>query len=116
MHRLLLAHLLLDMEVGTEGIHDLWQDGREVWANGRYFTELVTERAVEYVRRAAGRDRPFFLYVSGADVPEIARSTSAAPDRRATQVLVGLGVVEQHLAVALDRRGGERDVRRTLGE
>lgn len=34
-----------DMEVGTEGIHDLWQDGREVWANGRYFTELVTERA-----------------------------------------------------------------------
>ncbi len=52
-----------DMEVGTDAIHDLWQDGREVWANGRYFTELITERAVDYVRRAAGRGAPFFLYV-----------------------------------------------------
>src|SRR5439155_1141837 len=42
-----------DMEVGTDPIHDLWENGREVWANGRYFTELVTERAVDYVRRAA---------------------------------------------------------------
>lgn len=52
-----------DMEVGTDAIHDLWQDGREVWENGRYFTELVAERAVDYVRRAAARGEPFFLYV-----------------------------------------------------
>jgi arylsulfatase A-like enzyme len=52
-----------DMEVGTDPIHDLWSNGREVWENGRYFTELVTERALDYVRRAARRDEPFLLYV-----------------------------------------------------
>jgi len=52
-----------DMEFGTDPIHDLWSNGREVWENGRYFTELVTERAVDYVRRSAQRDKPFLLYV-----------------------------------------------------
>ena len=52
-----------DMEVGTDPIHDLWENGREVWANGRYFTELVTERAVDYVRRAARAGVPLFLYL-----------------------------------------------------
>jgi arylsulfatase A-like enzyme len=52
-----------DMEAGTDPIHDLWSNGREVWENGRYFTELVTERAIDYIRRASGRDEPFFLYV-----------------------------------------------------
>ncbi len=52
-----------DMAAGTDPIHDLWENGREVWANGRYFTELITERAVDYVRRASRRDEPFFLYV-----------------------------------------------------
>jgi arylsulfatase A-like enzyme len=52
-----------DMEVGTDPIHDLWDNGREVWENGRYFTELVTERAVDFVRRTAETDVPFFLYV-----------------------------------------------------
>jgi arylsulfatase A-like enzyme len=43
--------------------HDLWEDGREVWKNGRYMTDLITDRAVEYVRSAAEEDAPFFLYV-----------------------------------------------------
>lgn len=47
----------------TDPVHDLWENGREVWRNGRYFTELVAERAVDYVRRAARAGRPFFLYV-----------------------------------------------------
>ena len=48
---------------GLNPTHDLWQDGEEIWDDGRYFTELITEHAVDYVRDAARQDRPFFLYV-----------------------------------------------------
>ncbi|NIA16330.1 MAG: sulfatase-like hydrolase/transferase [Nitrospiraceae bacterium] len=44
-------------------IHDLWENGREIYDNGRYFTEMITERAVDYVHRAAKSESPFFLYV-----------------------------------------------------
>lgn len=42
-------------------VHDLWHNDREVWCNGRYFTELVTEKAVDFIER--GSDQPFLLYV-----------------------------------------------------
>lgn len=48
---------------GHDPVHDLWENGNEVQADGQYFTELVTERAVDYVRRAAQSTQPFFLYV-----------------------------------------------------
>jgi arylsulfatase A-like enzyme len=49
---------------GVNPTHDLWEDNREVWDNGRYFTEMITRKALDYVRRAAGSSRPFFLYVA----------------------------------------------------
>ncbi|MFB6135808.1 MAG: sulfatase [Halobacteriaceae archaeon] len=49
---------------GVEAYHDLWEDGEEVWENGEYLTEEITDRAVEYVEDHAGDDEdPFFLYV-----------------------------------------------------
>ena len=47
----------------TTPLHDLWQNGEEVWEDGEYFTDLIADRAVEYVRRAARSGRPFFLYL-----------------------------------------------------
>jgi arylsulfatase A-like enzyme len=38
-------------------LHDLWRNNEEVYENGRYFTELITERAVDFVRRAAKEKR-----------------------------------------------------------
>src|SRR5437773_2241293 len=52
-----------DMDSGRDPTHDLWEDGREVWRNGEYFTNLVTERAVSFIRRTGPTGRPFFLYV-----------------------------------------------------
>lgn len=46
---------------GINPIHDLWHNEREVWYNGRYFTDLVTEKAVDFIER--GSDQPFFLYL-----------------------------------------------------
>lgn len=48
---------------GHDPLHDLWENGVEVFRNGTYFTDLIAERAVGFVRGAAGRAEPFFLYV-----------------------------------------------------
>lgn len=51
------------MAGGTNPLHDLWENGREVWCDGCYLTDLITERAVAYIRRMAASGRPFFLYL-----------------------------------------------------
>lgn len=48
---------------GQNPTHDLWEDNREIWDNGQYFTEMITRKAVEYIRRAHASGQPFFLYV-----------------------------------------------------
>ena len=44
-------------------LHDLWQDGEEVYRDGEYMTEMIGERAVEAVESYANQSDPFFLYV-----------------------------------------------------
>lgn len=46
----------------TDGSHDLWDDETEVQRPG-YLTDLISERAADYVRRQKGSDRPFQLSV-----------------------------------------------------
>ncbi len=52
---------------GLNPTHDLWENDVEIWDNGHYFTEAITERAIQYLREAAkanvANDQPFFLYV-----------------------------------------------------
>ena len=43
--------------------HDLWENDQEVYANGQYFTDMVTDKSVEFIRSHAGGGSPFFLYV-----------------------------------------------------
>ncbi|HEU5314972.1 MAG TPA: sulfatase-like hydrolase/transferase [Chloroflexota bacterium] len=43
--------------------HDLWENGTEVWRDGEYFTEMIAERAVAWVREVAKSGEPFFLYL-----------------------------------------------------
>lgn len=49
---------------GMNPIHDLWNDNKEVWANGQYMTEMITDKAIGYIREAADAEQPFFLYVT----------------------------------------------------
>lgn len=49
---------------GINPTHDLWEDGEERWDNGHYFTEAITEKAIQYLRHAVADERPFFLFVS----------------------------------------------------
>jgi arylsulfatase A-like enzyme len=48
----------------TDPTHDLWENDTEVYQNGRYMTELITEKAVEEIRNYSEDKDPFFLYVA----------------------------------------------------
>lgn len=43
-------------------IHDLWENEQEVFFNGEYMTELITEKSVEFIRENSSD--PFLLYVA----------------------------------------------------
>ena len=45
-----------------DGHYDLYEGTRQVRAKGRYFPELVEERAIEFLDR--NKDRPFLLYLA----------------------------------------------------
>lgn len=49
---------------GVNPVHDLWENGEEVYDDGKYFTERITERSVDYIRRAANSEEPFMMFVS----------------------------------------------------
>jgi len=51
------------MSGGFDPVHDLWKNGEEVYDNGKYLTEVITDKAVAYIREAAQSDQPFFLYL-----------------------------------------------------
>ena len=46
----------------TNPTHDLWEDNEEVYDNGKYMTERITDKSVDFIRRH--KDEPFMLYVS----------------------------------------------------
>ena len=48
---------------GRSQFHDLWENGTEIYRDGEYFTELITEYAVKYIRESIRQNKPFFLYI-----------------------------------------------------
>lgn len=46
----------------TNPTHDLWENENEVYANGEYLTERITEKGVDFIRRH--KDEPFMLYLA----------------------------------------------------
>ena len=47
---------------GVNPTHDLWENEKEVYANGEYLTERITRKSVDFINRH--KDKPFFLYVA----------------------------------------------------
>lgn len=48
----------------TNPTHDLWENNEEIYDNGRYFTEMISERAVEKIREMNEAEEPFLMYVA----------------------------------------------------
>lgn len=40
--------------------HDLWENGKEIWREGQYFPDLMTEKAEAFIEK--NKEVPFFLY------------------------------------------------------
>lgn len=55
------SHIYYWGDDGTNPVHDLWEDDKEVWHNGEYMTDLVAKKACEFIESA--HERPFFAYV-----------------------------------------------------
>ncbi len=49
---------------GVDPMHDLWENGEEVWRNGEYMTSLITQRSVRFIQEVATEPDPFFLYTA----------------------------------------------------
>lgn len=92
---------------GTDPLHDLWEDGREVWRNSEYFTDMIAERAVRWVREAAQAPEPFLLYVPWnaphypmhAPAHYVDRFPHLSPDRRIMAAMLsavddGVGAIQ----------------------
>ena len=47
---------------GQNPTHDLWENENEIYNNGKYFTELVTEKSVEFIKD--NKDEPFMLFTA----------------------------------------------------
>ncbi len=41
-------------------LHDLWQNGKEVWRDGEFFGDLMAEECTKFIEK--NKDKPFFLY------------------------------------------------------
>ena len=49
-----------------KGYHDLYEGTKEVFREGEYFPEMITDRALQFIEK--NRDTPFLLYV-GFNIP-----------------------------------------------
>jgi len=63
MHRLLLAHFLLGDAGRFQSRSRPLGKRREIHRTASTSRNLITEHAIDFVRRCAARDEPFFLYV-----------------------------------------------------
>ena len=93
---------------GNDPTHDLWHNGQETYRNGQYFTELIAERAIAWLREQADLDQPFFLYIPfnaphypmHAPAKYVDRFANLAPDRRIMAAM--LSAVDDAVGAILD--------------
>lgn len=94
----------------TNPTHDLWENGKELYENGRYLTEMISDHAVEKIREMNAQDKPFFLYVAynaphypmHAPKKYLDRFPNLPPDRRIMAAMIsavddGVGQITDEL-------------------
>ncbi|HET8548565.1 MAG TPA: sulfatase-like hydrolase/transferase [Bryobacteraceae bacterium] len=81
-------------EPKTVNYHDLWRNRTEIFEDGQYLTERITQEAVQFIRR--NRERPFFLYAAynaphypmHAPQRYMDRFSGLAPERRTYAAMI----------------------------
>ncbi len=96
--------------LGVNPRHDLFENNNDVNYNGEYATDLITRKAVSYIRENARKREPFFLYL-GYNAPHypmhapqeyIDRFSHLPPDRRIMAAMIsavddGIGEIRSEL-------------------
>jgi arylsulfatase A-like enzyme len=132
------SHIMMWLQGnGIPPYHDLWENDQEVWRNGEYMTDLITEQATEFLTEAASEENPFFTYVAynaphyPLHAPESYRERvqHLPPERQAiaamiqgiddgvgaiTESLREAGVRENTLIVFTSDHGPSREIRNHL--
>lgn len=97
---------------GCNPTHDLWENENEVWDNGEYLTERITNKSIDFIRKH--KDKPFMLYVAynaphypmHAPKKYLDRFPDLSPDRRIMAAMISAvddGVGE--IRAELERQG-----------
>ncbi len=92
----------------TDPTHDLWENDKEIFENGEYLTDKITEKSVDFIERH--KEEPFFLYVAynaphypmHAPKKYIDRFPELPPDRRIMAAMIsavddGVGEIVKEL-------------------
>lgn len=74
--------------------HDLWNGDAEIWHNGEYLTDLITDAAVNFIKRSS---QPFLCYVPfnaphypmHAPAEWIERFAHLSPEKQAMAAMIG---------------------------
>jgi len=104
------SHIFYWAQAGKNPTHDLWENDDEIYANGEYFTDLISKKAVEYIRGRRGADKPFMLYL-GYNAPHypmhapqkyVERFAHLPSDRRIMAAMIsavddGVGMIADEL-------------------
>jgi len=61
-----------------KGFHDLYEGTKEVFARGKYFPDMVTARALQFIEK--NKDNPFFLYLA-FNIPHYPEQSDAKFDK-----------------------------------
>ncbi|MEO5634646.1 sulfatase-like hydrolase/transferase [Gaiella sp.] len=97
------SHQFLHAKPEQPPFHDLWENEAEVFSDGRYFPDLVTERALRFLEQEYRR--PFYLHVA-PNLPhypyqpdvDLAEACAHLPEPRASYAA---------MVATLDRRVGQ---------
>ncbi len=108
-----------EQQSGVNPVHDLWHNGKEVWSDGEYMTELITAKAVAFIEAGGGQgeEKPFFAYVPynaphypmHAPQKYVDRYQGLAPDKRIMAAMIS--AVDDGVGEIVDalRRTGQYD-------
>jgi len=90
-----------------KGFHDLYEGTKEVFANGEYYPEMITERALRYVDQH--KSVPFFLYLA-FNLPHYPEQADPKFDQRYKDMPMPrrsyakvVSTVDDHMGRILDR-------------
>jgi arylsulfatase A len=89
-----------------KGFHDLYDGKKEIFAKGKYFPDLITEKALRFIDK--NKEVPFFMYVA-FNVPHYPEQADSKFDERYKNMKMPRQSYAKMISTTDDRMGGIMD-------